>query len=489
MPVTRRACPTCHHSLCLTQELPARVKCVHCGSSFIAAAAEPAVAPARRNGAYPVAAPFAPPPAAPESPPRPAPPWLLGAVLGGAALFVLLGVVLLLFCLAGTDPEPEGRPPTPTPTPDIIRKQPDPPEWELLPPPAEETPPDEIVKSDGPPPLTIKVIETLTKEKVTKPRSLRLAVSPPKYDNMGQLLDSLGAGYQWDPITEDELRSSKRLAEFDVVFFTCASTPVRDPDLERSLRAFVENGGTLYASDLRFAALRGAFPEFIARTTDPDGLAQEVRARVVDGGLREALGAEEIKLKFDAYGWKPASFDRARVTTFLEGWYRTVKGKGDKAFTPLLVRFACGKGTVIFTSFHNSKQNSETERKLLRYLVFTAVTAEIERKVETTMITGGFAPAAARRLATSPDDPQVTQTYTNKRAGPLRFALGFANQGAKLRLTLKAPDGREIEQEGEATFTIEVANAPAGEWRYTVTAVRLPFPNFPFTLTVGAPSK
>jgi hypothetical protein len=195
------------------------------------------------------------------------------------------------------------------------------------------------------------------------------------------------------------------------------------------------------------------------------------------------MGSDEIKLKFDAYGWKPASFDRAKVTTFLEGWYIT--GSKRKAFAPLLVRFACGKGTVIFTSFHNSAQNSETEQKLLRYLVFTAVTSEIERKVATTMITGGFSPGASRRLATSPDEPKVTQTYTHTKAGPLRFALGFANQGAKLRLTLVAPDGRTIEKEGSATFTIEVANAPAGEWRYTVTALHVPFPNFPFTLTVG----
>jgi hypothetical protein len=212
-----------------------------------------------------------------------------------------------------------------------------------------------------------------------------------------------------------------------------------------------------------------------------------VSARVVDGGLREALGADEIKLKFDAFGWKPASFDRAKVTTFLEGWYRTAKG--EKAFAPLLVRFACGKGTVIFTSFHNSTQNSATEQKLLRYLVFTALTSKIERTVETTMISGGFAPAAARRSVTSPDEPQVAGTYTNKRAGPLRFALGFAGQGAKLRLKLEAPDGRQVEKEGTTTFTIEVENAPAGEWRYTVTALEVRYPNFPFTLTVGAPSK
>jgi hypothetical protein len=480
MPVTRRSCPTCHHSLCLTQELPARVKCVHCGASFVAAAAEPATVAARRSGAYPVAAPFAPPPAASEAPPRPAPPWLLGLVLGGAALFVVLGVVLLFVCLAGGDPEPESRPSPPTTTPDPVAREP---KWERLPPPIlEEEPPDKIAKADGSQ-LVVKVI--VTTEKVARP--LRLAVSPAKYDNMGLLLDSLGTGYKWTLISEDELRSSNRLDDFDVVFFTCASTPLHDAELERSLRAFVRKGGTLYASDLRFAALKGAFPEFLAaKIDDPGGRTQEVSARVVDGGLREALGADEIKLKFEAFGWKPASFDRGKVTTFLEGWYRTAKG--EKAFAPLLVRFACGKGTVIFTSFHNSAQNSATELKLLRYLVFTALTSKIERTVETTMISGGFAPAAARRLATSPEEPQVAGTYTNKRAGPLRFALGFAGQGAKLRLKLEAPDGRQVEKEGTTTFTIEVANAPAGEWRYTITALES-YPNFPFTLTVGAPSK
>src|SRR5205823_1329409 len=83
----------------------------------------PAPAPARRNGVYPVAAPFAPPPA-PEARPRPAPPWILAAVLGGAVLFVLLGVVLLLVCLAGGGPEPEGRAPTPPTTPGPGAQQP-----------------------------------------------------------------------------------------------------------------------------------------------------------------------------------------------------------------------------------------------------------------------------------------------------------------------------------------------------------------------------
>ena len=32
---------------------------------------------------------------------------------------------------------------------------------------------------------------------------------------------------------------------------------------------------------------------------------------------------------------------------------------------------------------------------------------------------------------------------------------------------------------------VEVDNAEAGDWRYTVTALHVPYPNFPFTLAVG----
>jgi hypothetical protein len=277
------------------------------------------------------------------------------------------------------------------------------------------------------------------------------------------------------------------LEHFDVVFLTCNATLPKDLDLYAALRVFVEGGGTLYVSDLRFSALQGAFPEFLAKKVDKTGRKQDVKARVLDAGLREALGSDEIELTFDTPGWKPASFDRAKVTTYLEGWYVTEFGQ--KAFAPLLVSFIFGKGTVIFTSFHNSAQNSATELKLLRYLVFTAVTAEVERKVQTMMAIGEFSPGPSTRLETSPEKPKVTRTYKHEKAGPLRFALGFADQGAKLRLTLVSPDKKKVEREGKATFIIEIANAPAGEWQYTVTALEIPFPHFPFTLTVGVPSK
>jgi hypothetical protein len=52
-----------------------------------------------------------------------------------------------------------------------------------------------------------------------------------------------------------------------------------------------------------------------------------------------------------------------------------------------------------------------------------------------------------------------------------------------------SPDKKKVEREGKRTFIIEIANAPAGEWQYTVTGLDVPFPHFPFTLTVGVPKK
>ena len=67
----------------------------------------------------------------------------------------------------------------------------------------------------------------------------------------------------------------------------------------------------------------------------------------------------------------------------------------------------------------------------------------------------------------------------------MRFALGFRNEGAKLRLHLRSPNGKQFTWEGESTAILDVPNAAPGEWTYTVTALHLPYENFPFTVTVG----
>jgi hypothetical protein len=101
------------------------------------------------------------------------------------------------------------------------------------------------------------------------------------------------------------------------------------------------------------------------------------------------------------------------------------------------------------------------------------------------MVQGGFSPASRNLLSASPQSPSVTQTYSCRKVGSLQFALGFENRGAHLKLTVTSPSGAEYEKEGTSTFILDTPAAAIGEWKYTVTAVSVPYENFPFTLTIG----
>ncbi len=328
------------------------------------------------------------------------------------------------------------------------------------------------------------VVETL------EPEPFKLAVAPASFDDMGRLLDELGAGYSYEQLSEDQLRDAGRLADFDVVFLTCSEPPpLSDDEQQRfnaALREFVGQGGTLYASDLRFDRVAAAFPEFVDPTAVAQGTVQDLDAQVVDSDLTAILG-RAMPLHFDLDGWRPAAFRGPRVTVYLKGRFRTTAGIDLE--TPLLVKFPYRKGTVVFTSFHNEKQHSESERQLLKFLVFTTVTAQIESRITRTMVSGGFSPRQQNLLSANQDSPSVRQTYQHDEVGDLQFVLGFPRQGARLQMKVTSPDGKEYQGAGEETFQIDVPSAVAGPWRYTVTADVIPHPNFPFTLTVGEVSK
>jgi|GEM_PF-981662 len=337
------------------------------------------------------------------------------------------------------------------------------------------------------------------------PRPLRLAVTPPEYDDMGKLLASLGSGYQYTEIRMEDLLDAERLAAYDVVFATCGGVPgdwlgprvgsanrgavgsfhVLPPiaaRLRQSLRSFVGRGGTLYASDWQLQLLEIAFPELIEPSQRAKGAAQTVRAEVVEPGLIRRLGPS-IELRFDQPAWFPAAFKEPDVAVYLRGKFKTLEGR--EITRPLLVGFAFENGNVIFTSFHNERQNTELEKELLRCLVFATVTAREEADVRRTMIRGGFSPTERNLLSASAGSQPVVQEYALGQAGSLQFVLGFEARGARLRLSVVGPDGARYEQEGVQTFRIDVPNASPGRWRCTITPLEIPFPNYPFTLTVG----
>lgn len=327
------------------------------------------------------------------------------------------------------------------------------------------------------------LLYTLRRLRFDEPKPLKLAVTPFVHDDVGSLLKTMGPGYRYTTLQKEDIFALPVLRNFDVVFLTCADIFVQDYQAALPLRRYVEGGGTLYASDLRGELVAAAFPEF--RRTLPllPGVAQSVEAQVVDAGLEAYLGRKAIPLAFDVPNWRPAAFDASKATVCLKGTYRNLKG--DVATAPLLVKFRAGKGTVVFTSFHHSKNDGAIVQKLLEYLVFSSVAARSEARVKELMLRSQFAAEDLRPAFVSPG--KNAEGTCRHQGGALQIALGFENQGAKLKLTLRSPSGKMVEHEDQGLYLIELPNAEAGVWHYTVTPIEVPNANFAILVAVGKP--
>ncbi len=492
--------------------------------------------------------------------------------------------------------------------------------------------------------VRFELVNLGNKNVVKQARPLRIAVSEPRYDDMGKLLRALGDGYRYTQVKDEVLIRPKDLDPFDVFFLTCNGWPTSwtstvtnefvRPGLGRgefrpeilelikqTLNRFVRRGGTLYVSDLQYAALVVAFPDrtpkpdldlkrlpaiesaekhwlelavpqaeakTVAQTVDTLKLSENLLARrdellavvhtsvlinmdrklgyrddleailtrtakygvsatqadceaiadafgrrrialidaheargkkikkitepinkaastlhdmrvrllinydgrekqsvnavVVDSGLQEAIGAA-IRLRFPDNEWLPGRFTGDDVQVLIRGTYKSVDSQWIEA--PLLVRFQRERGTVIFTSFHNEAQNNQQELELLRYLVFSAVTAKEEALTQQTMLSGGFSPVKQGQVNHAVGLDSIAKTYQSTSGDPLRFSLNFGGGGATLRLTLVAPGGAKRDFETNETILVEATGAPAGEWLYSVTAVRIPYQNFAYSVSIG----
>jgi hypothetical protein len=355
------------------------------------------------------------------------------------------------------------------------------------------------------PDSTSPVIVSESAEPPVEYTKINIAVTEPEFDDMGSLLTSLGSGYKYVTFDLDMLLDEDQMAKIDVLFLTCGGVKstwvdqvVGNTDRGQrrvtlkeeiytrammNLRKFVDRGGTLYSSDQRYMFIRDAFPE-IASSEQQTGAEQTVEAEVVDAGLRELVG-ERIQLPFDKPSWYPAAFrQKDNVTVLMKGSFEGMDGQTSNS--PLLVRFKYGEGVVIFTSFHNEKVNGEVAVKLLKYLVFATMLAKTEEKTAEIVTSGGLVAKGKSLLSASSAKPSVTQIYKCTKPSILRFVLGFEERGAKLKLTVESPQGKQEIMEGTSTFQIDIPEASVGNWKYTITAVKMPYDNFPYTLTVGS---
>lgn len=178
-------------------------------------------------------------------------------------------------------------------------------------------------------------------------QDLRIKVTSPGYDNIGQVLTQLGVNYS--PFDRDY--------NCDILFLNCGTSDVLDPV---SLRSFVDKGGILYASDLTSSTIEITWPDLMTFDNNTDSC--EELAKIVDPDLRQYLG-NSITVEFDLGAW-------SKIINMSQG---KVLIQSANAGFPIMVECSIGRGKLFYTSFHNHAQTEEAEKKLLQLLVIKQV--------------------------------------------------------------------------------------------------------------------
>ena len=253
--------------------------------------------------------------------------------------------------------------------------------------------------------------------------------------------------------------------------------------INQSLRGYVNNGGIIYASDLRFPLLQAAFREHIdAAHVNSKGKIQQIEAEVIDPSLQDFLEAKSVPISFNSPRWRLAAFKGESVKVLLKGSVSLASGK--TVSTPLMVKFPVGKGYVIFTSFHNAAQKSELESKLLKYLVFNSITSGVNVEIAEQLTPKGMKVRMGQLISFASGGQSSNQSFICRKSGEVVFSVGFQCRGARFKLIANGPGGKKLEKEGGHSFFISGPQAKEGDkWELEVVPISVPHDNFPVRLS------
>lgn len=262
----------------------------------------------------------------------------------------------------------------------------------------------------------------------------RLYVNEPGYDDVGRVLRRMGPEFRFD-----RAETIKQANPTNAVLFLNCGGP--RAFTARELRQFVEDGGTVYASDQQAMFVARAFPE-VFRVSEPMDFGN-FPAMVVDQGLKETLGGR-LSLHFDLGDWRfliPKRNQSVKVyvsiaSSDLGPTPRTSLPDG----VPIVLGYdAPGAGSVFFTAFHGAAQQSRKIKELIRFLILRPVMSCELRTARLTI-----------NQALDSDCLEFIGVLTNSvpsrdhaisKAGMWRVSLSW-HGNAKVRLELRDRNGR-----------------------------------------------
>jgi hypothetical protein len=199
---------------------------------------------------------------------------------------------------------------------------------------------------------------------------LKLAVVEGDWDSIQEILDYLGFPYDFYTAAEGEalVSDATALAPYDAIFLNCgASYDLWSAAATTGLGNYVFSGGKVYASDWAYIMIERAFPDMIhfvdEEFSGPKvGETGMVKAEVLDPALQDVMG-DEVDLYYQLGAWVVTDGVGKDSLVMVQGDASTTSGTIPDA--PLTIRAPEGKGTALYTTFHNEAQATSDAKQIL----------------------------------------------------------------------------------------------------------------------------
>ncbi len=230
------------------------------------------------------------------------------------------------------------------------------------------------------------ILELPEDECALVPDELRIAVVRGSlYDHVEEVLDDVGveAGdidlYDGD-WAERLLGADERVRDYRILFLNCRSaeaTYLATPAMQERLRAFVADGGSVYASDQAYDLIEVTWPDRIdfygddlARGAgDRGAIADALPAELVYPPLASAFGRVDATLRYALETWSVMVEVGPDVIVYLRA-DSPLMGGTEIEDSPQIVGFEHGDGRVIYSSFHQEPGSHPDQLQILRLLMF-----------------------------------------------------------------------------------------------------------------------
>lgn len=238
---------------------------------------------------------------------------------------------------------------------------------------------------------TVTNVEVIANQSTSLPAAecveqgdVRIAVISGQYDTIEDILDYLAIDYdvvdgRTGNASVNFLRDEGAYDYYDVIFFNCGFSDAwlqHDAEISAKLYDFVNNGGSVYASDWAYYVVENTFPDanlFHGDDGQPDsahvGDEQTLQATVLDLNMQILLGGASAQINYDLGIWTAMVAPGPATDVLISGDY-SYNGNQSRV-GPLATRFHVGDGTVIFTTFHNEQQTTIDMDLLLQDIVLS----------------------------------------------------------------------------------------------------------------------